>query len=247
MTFFLTFYSFQLSYATGFPTLDISNLAQNILQAFRMVESIQKLVQQIQNQKAQIQNQLQSLKRLDFHSFNSIRNYLNSNINRLNGLLGNVNGIGYTYSNIQSQFDTLFPPGTNWANIPWSNYNQYYRDWNNQIQDAARISMHSQGAINDIRFNNQRAMEIMNQSRVADGEVRQLQSTNQMLGVLNNQLSNLNGLTATGNRLTASIGAKAAANSEIKRQAKQGLTDGYTDKGSPAAKHNSFPRTKKTN
>jgi conjugal transfer/entry exclusion protein len=70
-------------------------------------------------------------------------------------------------------------------------------------------------------------LDILNRSAGADGEVRQLQSTNQMLGIVSAQLGGLTENLATSTRLTAMMAAEEAQRREAAAAYNLKLLEGF--------------------
>ena len=119
--------------------IDISNLKQNTLTAIRTAE-------QIRNQIEQIRNQVRSLQTLASSTFGPVKSIYQSNMQELNGLLADVQGISFDLNRIDSEFDQLFPQGS-WDQIDFSRYEQYYRDWTKELSEASKIAMKAQSVV----------------------------------------------------------------------------------------------------
>jgi P-type conjugative transfer protein TrbJ len=217
--------------------IDISNLQQNTLTAVRTAE-------QIQNQLEQIRNQVRSLQMLPASTFGPVKSIYDSNMQELNGLLSDVQGISFDLNRIDGQFNQLFPQGS-WDQIDFSRYEQYYRDWTKELSDASKIAMKAQSVVERSQAYNNQAAAILNQSASADGEVRQLQSTNQMLGIMAGQLDGLTQTLAVSARVSAMAAAQAANREEAERAFSTQMWSDYgnVDK-QPNAKYTNMPNLK---
>jgi len=217
--------------------IDISNLKQNTLTAIRTAE-------QIRNQIEQIRNQVRSLQTLANSTFGPVKSIYQSNMQELNGLLADVQGISFDLNRIDSEFDQLFPQGT-WDQIDFSRYEQYYRDWTKELSEASKVAMKAQSVVERSQAYNNEAAAILNRSAVADGEVRQLQSANQMLGIMSGQLDGLTQTLAVSARVSAMAAAQTANREEAERAF---LTRMWSDYGNvdkqPYAKYTNMPNLK---
>jgi type IV secretion system protein TrbJ len=201
----ITTVSFE-SAAAALTVIDLSNLQQNTLTAARTA-------QQIQNQLAQIANQVKTLTTLPGSTFGAVKGIYDSNMRELNTLLTSVQGISFDLNQISSQYDQLYPQGQ-WNNMSSGQYSDIVRKWNTELANAAKIAMQGQSVIQRSQGYNDEAIAILNRSAGADGEVRQLQSTNQMLGIVSAQLGGLTENLSTSTRITAMMAAEEAQRRE---------------------------------
>lgn len=217
--------------------IDISNLKQNTLTAIRTAE-------QIKNQIEQIRNQVRSLQTLPAATFGPVKSVYESNMQELNGLLSDVQGISFDLNRVDGQFDQLFPQGT-WDQIDFNKYEQYYRDWTKELSEASKIAMKAQSVVERSQAYNNEAATILNRSSAADGEVRQLQSTNQMLGIMAGQLDGLTQTLAVSARVSAMAAAQAANREEAERAFSTQMWSGYGNVDKQAkAKYTNMPNLK---
>jgi len=216
--------------------IDLTNLKQNTLTAVRTAE-------QIKNQIEQIRNQVKSLQTLPGSTFGPVKAIYEGNMNELNGLLSDVQGISFDLNKIDGQFDQLFPEGK-WDKIDFNNYEQYYRDWNKELSDAAKTAMKAQSVIQRSQASNNEAAAILNRSSGADGDVRQLQSTNQMLGLMAGQLNGLTETLALNARVSAMAAASSAQKEEAERAFSTQMWSGYGDWKSTGSKYTNMPNLK---
>jgi len=217
--------------------IDLSNLQQNTLTAVRTA-------QQIENQIEQIRNQVRSLQTLSASTFSPLTGIYANNMRELDGLLADVKGISFDLNRIDSQFDQLFPEGT-WDHIDQNQYQKYYKDWNRELSEAAKVSMKSQSVIQRSQAYNNEAAAILSRSAGADGQVRQIQATNQMLGIMAGQLDGLTQNLAFSARVTATAAATAAQKEEAERAFSQQMWSDYAGWKSSGAKYSNMPDLKK--
>jgi P-type conjugative transfer protein TrbJ len=216
--------------------IDLSNLQQNTLTAVRTA-------QQIENQIEQIRNQVRSLQTLSASTFSPLTGIYASNMRELDGLLADVKGISFDLNKIDTQFDQLFPEGT-WDHIDQNQYQKYYQDWNRELSEAAKVSMKSQSVIQRSQAYNNEAAAILSRSAGADGQVRQIQATNQMLGIMSGQLDGLTQSLAFSARVTATAAATAAQKEEAERAFSTQMWSDYGSWKSSGAKYSNMPNLK---
>jgi P-type conjugative transfer protein TrbJ len=204
--------------ATGIPVFDAGNFSQAMITATNAVKQVTNQVAMIQNQVQSIQYQVQSLRTLGQGRFTEVAANLDNQLGQLDSMLQTVHGVSYRLNAVQGQFQQLFPANSDWSTKPFNQYGDYYRRWSDQVQDASLAAMKSQAVIDNIRRYNADAQAVLAQSQGADGEVRQLQSVNQMLSVLTSQLGDMTLAMTTSARLSASAAAAAQAEQDAQRE-----------------------------
>lgn len=197
--------------AQGIPVIDVSAIAQ-------MITQVSNQVQQIANQVRMIENQARSLQTLGGGNFGELTRNLAQQAGQLDAMMSRVQGIGYQLGGIEQEFNQLFPPGTNWQSVPTRDVAPYYQRWSAQLQDASRTAMDGQGVVRNVQRNVSAAQGILADAQASDGEVRQLQATNEMLALLATQLGDMTMTMATTGRVTASAAAAAQARSDANRE-----------------------------
>jgi len=244
--FSITIFSLQphSSSASGIPVVDIAALIQAVMDAINQATQITNQVTQIQNQVQSLQNQAKSLQSLGSGNFNALNTNFSQQLGSIQSVLSSAQNISYSVQNVRSQFDTLFPQGTDWSTIDSSQYGDFYQQWNSAMSEAAQTAMSAQSILAKVQQDNATAQNILSSVNGADGEVRQLQASNQMLSVLSQQMTSLNQTVATSGRVSATMAARAAAEDEIQQKAKADLLNNYTDKGQAVQVHNQLPRVR---
>jgi type IV secretion system protein TrbJ len=217
--------------------IDLSNLQQNTLTAVRTA-------QQIENQIEQIRNQVRSLQTFSASTFSPLTGIYANNMRELDGLLADVQGISFDLNRIDTQFNQLFPEGS-WDHIDQNQYQKYYQDWNRELSEAAKVAMKSQSVIQRSQAYNNEAAAILSRSAGADGQVRQIQATNQMLGIMSGQLDGLTQSLAFSARVTATAAATAAQKEEAERAFSTQMWSDYGSWKSSGAKYSTMPDLKK--
>jgi P-type conjugative transfer protein TrbJ len=183
--------------------IDISNLRQNTLTAVRTA-------QQISNQVTMIQNQIKTLTTLPASTFNQVKGIYGQNMSELDNLINSMDGISFDMNNMNDQYGQLYSNGFN----PDTSYGQYsdtFSKWNTQLASSAKTAMQAQSVLSRVQGLNAQAMKILDSSAGADGEVRQLQNVNQMLGIVSASLNGLTENLTTSTRITATMAAEEAA------------------------------------
>lgn len=93
------------SAAAAMPVFDATNYSQNLLQAARALEQINKQVQSLQNEAAMLRNMATNLERVSFPELDRIK----SAMQRIDQLMGEGQGIGFRVDRLDDKVRSLFP------------------------------------------------------------------------------------------------------------------------------------------
>ncbi|ACF46734.1 Conjugal transfer/entry exclusion protein-like protein [Prosthecochloris aestuarii DSM 271] len=223
------------------PVIDVANLNRNTVTSIQMVQDVAHQVTQIQHQIRQYEAQLQALRRLDGGSFGAVQGILSGNFRELSGVLRDINAIGYDLNRLRSEYDALFPRGTDWDAVDLAEYEAYYRDWNRELEESARTAMEAQSVIDRTQAYTDEAAQILSRSRASEGHVMQLQSQTQMLGLMSAQIGDLTSTLAASERVVATAAAVSAKEKAAAMKLNEKLWEGYGDVDIPEAKYYSIP------
>jgi len=91
--------------AAAIPVFDATNYSQNLLQAARALEQINHQIQSLQNEATMLQNMARNLERIDFPQLERI----NSAMRRIDGLMGQAQGIDFRIDRLDERIRSLFP------------------------------------------------------------------------------------------------------------------------------------------
>lgn len=190
------------SMATGIPVFDGSNFANMIISASNQA-------QQISNQVSQINSLLrgnalseQALRQLGLGNYSGLVSQMSAQYQDLNKIISASKALNASVGEVQSQFKQLYPNFQNMKNRSPEQMYQQFGKWSDQLQDANKSAMQAQSTINNIKDRNNRIASILNESAGSAGasQVAQLQSSNQMLGVLAQQMNDLHTVMAASAR-----------------------------------------------
>lgn len=219
--------SFQPDALAAWPVIDVSNLSRNTITSLQMVQDVAHQITQIENQIRQYQAMLQSMKSLDSISYNQVRTLTQAQTNEFNDVFYALESIGYSLNRIDGEYNSIYPQGSDWNNISYSDYEQYYRAWNRELSLSAKTAMKAQSSVQRTRAYNDEIAAILARSDGAEGQVQQLQAQNQLLAVMGNQLGDLSGTLASSGRITANMAAQAAAQREADLNMREHAISGY--------------------
>ena len=195
--------------------IDVSNLAQNILQAARMLQQINNQIQSLQNQATMLQNMGKNLSSLNFSSLNA----MTSDLQRIGTLMNQAQGISFNVQSVQTAYQQRYPQqygaGTS---IP-----QLLTDAQGRWQDARsgfQQTMLVQSQIaQTVQTDTGKLTDLVNASQGAVGNLQVTQATNQLLALSIKQQLQIQTLLAAQGRAEALSGANNAETEEEGRAA----------------------------
>ena len=202
---------------------DPSNYAQNVLQAARALEQINKQITSLQNQTQMLVNQARHLASLPYSSLQAI----DDSALRTQQLISQAQRLAYDISQIDQAFQRTYPqsyPGstssqrlTTDAQTRWQNALAGY-------QDALRIQA---GVVQGLDTTRTETDALVSSSQSAVGILQATQAGNQLIAMQTRQLLDLTALIAAQSRAQSLDGARTTANAEAARvQLNQFLTNG---------------------
>ncbi len=232
--------------ATGMPVLDISNLVQNIFSVVQQLEEISALAETVTTQytqitklESQIDNQIKNLERLagsDWGAFSSLLTDIQADIT---AITGSADSLKYNSGTIQANYDSVYKK--DYSTMTPAERAAALANMDTSIHEVTYNAMRSQTAVERIKTSSQKAKDILAQSDTADGDVRQLQSLNQMSSLNLSALNDLLTVSATTGRVVAAEQARAAEERKFQKAVSNDLRKNYTDRGAPSVKDIKFP------
>lgn len=87
------------------PVFDVSNYAQNVVQAARALEQINNQVRSLQNEASMLQNMARNLQKIDFPELSQ----LTSAMQRIDQLMSEAQAIDFKVGGLNEKIRTLFP------------------------------------------------------------------------------------------------------------------------------------------
>lgn len=203
--------------ATGIPVFDGANFANMIQNAVNQATQISNQVQQINSLVRGNALSEQALKQLGLGNYSGVISKVSKQASDVNQLLAASKTLKQSVSQVQNEFQTLYSQaGTKQTpDQMLANFSK----WSNQLQDANKTAMQAQATINNIADRNQQISSILNESAGGAGasQVAQIQSSNQLLGVVAQQMNDLNSVMAASQRATITAQAQAQAEKDAMR------------------------------
>ncbi len=195
------------AHAQGYPVFDLSNFVQNTLTAARELQQIENEVTSLQNEAQMLINQARNLTSLPYSSLQQ----LTSTIQRTQQLLSQAQGIAYNVTNIQSQFQSVYPNGYTGSTSAAQLIAQAQARWQNTLsgfQDALKTQAIVVGNLNTAQT---QVTALVSSSQGATGALQASQAGNQLLALLSQQLADVIALLAAQGRAQSLQGAQVTA------------------------------------
>lgn len=183
------------AFATGVPVIDAANLAQNILEAVRALQSNINESMMIANQVKQLANDIKNLTNLKF----SIVNEFSAQFKDLFKAVGSVQGLMRDFQNLQSNFEELYPDFNNIGSLVGS---ATVAEQANKWLDASRsmiegASLTGAKVLENLPATQAQLDKLMVNSQSAVGMLQAAQAGNQIAGTISGNLINLSTQLAT--------------------------------------------------
>lgn len=200
-----------LAFAEGMVVYDPANTAQNVLTAARAL-------QQVNNQIKQLENEMRMLKGLDLQLAPELRD----SIAAARKLFGQAQAIRYNLETIAGEVKDLYPE--DYQDLGIEDMLKKSDVWIAQSRTSLQHVLEQEArAANGLELTENRTNEALEASAKAEGQTSAIQATNQMLGVLSQQLADMQALQIVQSRALAEEkierAAKEARATELRRKA----------------------------
>jgi P-type conjugative transfer protein TrbJ len=178
---------------------DPTNYAQNLLSATRALTQINNQIRSLQNQAAMLTNMSKNLSRIDFPELQQ----LNQNLQQIDRLMGQAQGIDFRVDQVDAQFRKLFPQGSSQTRTSAA----IVSDAKTRL-DAAMAAFRQTMAVQaqvvgNIQSDSAALSAIVAKSQSAEGALQATQATNQLLALTAKQQSQIQSLLAAQYRADA--------------------------------------------
>ncbi len=207
--------------------IDVSNLAQNVLQASRALEQINNQIQSLQNEATMLANMARNLSSLNVSQLGGITN----DLQQISNLMNQAQGIGFDVQSVQAAFQQLYPQSYGAGTSLPQLLGDAQTRWQN-VKNAFQQTMTVQSQIaQTVQSDSVKLADLVNASQGAAGNLQVSQATNQLLALSIKQQLQLQTLMAAQGRAEALSGANEAEAEEEGRAAFQtflGSSNAYT-------------------
>jgi P-type conjugative transfer protein TrbJ len=178
--------------AAAIPVFDATNYAQNLLQAARALEQINRQMQSLQNEASMLQNMARNLERIDFPQLG----HITSSLQQVEQLMGQARGIDFRVDQLDQSFRSMFPGAVDDA----LRSDRRVSDARARLDGALEGFRHSMSVQAHVVGNVQQdaglLAELVERSQGATGSLQAQQATNQLLALSTKQQLQLQNLMA---------------------------------------------------
>jgi P-type conjugative transfer protein TrbJ len=194
------------------PVFDVTNYAQNILQAARALDQINNQIKSLQNEATMLQNMARNLEKIDFPQLQQI----SSSLGQIDQLMGEAKGIEFKVGGLDQQFKTMFPDASSLLRT-----DQRVAGAKAQLESAMEGFRHSMTVqaevVSNIRDDAALLSELAKRSDGAVGSLQAQQATNQLLALSTKQQLQLQEMMAAEYR---SAGIERARRAQAEAEAR---------------------------
>jgi len=184
--------------AAQFTVFDPTNYAQNVLTAARTLQMVNNQIRQLQNQAQSLINQAKNLSRIGFPELEA----LNADLQQINQLMGQAQGIQFRVSTLTQEFKHLFPGGN--ASLSGAEQVAAARTRLDSAVAAFRHTMTVQSQVaEDVQADAAMLNGLVAKSQGAEGALQATQATNQLLALSAKQQFQIQTLMAAQYRAQA--------------------------------------------
>ena len=205
--------------ATGIPVFDGGNFANMLINATNQATQISQQVNQINQAIRGNGLSEQMLRQVGISHYSGIISQMSKQTSDLNKVIQASNSLKQSVGQVQAEFKALYPNAQSYKNKTPDQMLSDFGKWSNQLQNANATAMQAQASVSAIADRNVKIGNVLSESAGAAGAstVSQIQGTNQLLGVLGQQMNDLHSVLATGQRATMEAQAQAQAEKDAMR------------------------------
>lgn len=198
--------------AAALPVFDVTNYAQNILQAARALDQVNNQIKSLQNEATMVQNMARNLEKIDFPQLQQI----SSSLGQVDQLMGEAKGIEFKVGQLDAQFKSMFPDASSLLRT-----DQRVAGARAQLESAMEGFRHSMTVqaevVSNIRDDSALLSELAKRSDGAVGSLQAQQATNQLLALSTKQQLQLQEMMAAEYR---SAGIERARRAQAEAEAR---------------------------
>ena len=221
---------------------DPANLIQQIIKVGGQITQIANEGTQIANQVNQINHQLQQLRRLARGDFTAIAGFAAQQNADIADLLATATTMQYSLGSLQAEINAAYPQGAGqWGGFDMTTINARRQQWDALITEAGSTAARAQTSLGRIQTRNIALSNLMAAADVEDGDVRQMQISNQINGTLAQGMNELIAVQTTNNRLQMLEAQTDVAERELARERSRRNYAGFTDMGPAAVRLTALP------
>jgi type IV secretion system protein TrbJ len=207
--------------------IDSANLGQNILTAARSLQEVNNQITQIQQFVQMLQNQARNLTSLPFSTLAQLQ----SSMTQLTGLMQQAQALSYSVTQLQQQFQTLYPTYLGSGVTQAGLLADAQARWTASVASYQHSMAVQSQIVQAMPGDQAQIADLMGQSQGAVGSLQAIQSGNQLLALQARQMAATQDLLAASGRASEADAMRRAevenaAQAEWKRFYGNGV--GYT-------------------
>lgn len=196
--------------ALAIPVFDVANYAQTTLTAARTLEQINNQIRSLQNQTTMLENMARNLQKLDMSSVSQMTDALR----RIDGLMGQANGVTLNVNATASNFQRLYPKEYSASMTSDQLVIDAHARWDASM-DSYRYAMSVQSqVVTNVQEDRPLLDNLVSQSQGAVGSLQAQQATNQLLALSTKQQLQIQNMMAAQFRADAMDRARNAESQE---------------------------------
>ncbi len=208
--------------AVAMPVFDSANYQQNLLTAARTLKQIDQQIRQLQNEARMLSNMDKHLKRVDFPELEKLK----ANLARVDGLMGQAEGIDFGVDQLDARMAALFPKDFAGMTRSASVANAKARLEAAMASYRRTLAVQSRIAA-DVKDDAAVLADIAARSSGAEGSLQAQQATNQLLALAAKQQMQLQQMMAAAYEADMIDRARAAQSAaEARERTRRFLGDG---------------------
>lgn len=197
--------------------IDPTNLAQNLMTAANTLEQINNQILQLQNEAQMLVNDAKNLSNLDF----SVLADLRATLSATNQLIQQAQGLAFNVSQMESEFQRLYPTSYTAANSGSQMAADARMRWQNSLEALRTATKVQSQAVQNFASDEQTLTSLVNRSQSASGALQAMQATNQLLALQSRQSMQAQQLQITQDRAAALEQARQVAVQERAREVRR--------------------------
>lgn len=200
-----------------YPVFDASNFVENVLTAARALEQINNQIQSLQNQAVMLENMAKNLQNLNFSELNSMV----SDLQQIDGLINQAQGIAFTVNATQSAFAQTYPQQYAAAVSTNQLVADAHQRWQNSMNAFQQTMVIQAQVAQNVQNDTGTLAALVTASQGATGSLQAQQAANQLIALSTKQQLQIETLMAAQYRATA---LEQARNAEAEEEAQTALT-----------------------
>lgn len=197
--------------AGAFVVTDVASIGQLVNQITTTERQISATMQQVESLK-------NAARKLDPRSYQSIGALLDGDAVTFDAITRDVANIGYTLERVNRTYKKIFPDEAAVKKMRPGEHAETSKQMNRELYASALVAHRAQTNLSTIEANNAQAKAILQRSGAEDSQVAQLQSANQMLALVHDNLANITQTIATASRVSSDLAATSVTDNRIARE-----------------------------